>query len=118
MVAEKREPVTDSVIVFDVVIAGAGASGLALAAAGKQALGAGVSIAVVDPAPAPSHEAGAAPIRTVAIAEGPRRLLEPVGAWEALEPKTQAILSMATMDAGVPPAVRPPHLQFHATPAG
>ena len=118
MVVEKREPVTDSVIVFDVLIAGAGASGLALAAAVKQALGAGVSIAVVDPAPAPGHEAGAAPIRTVAIAEGPRRLLERVGAWEALEPKTQAILSMAIMDGGVRDAVRLPHLKFEASAGG
>src|SRR5260370_18767469 len=100
MVVEKREPVTDSVIVFDVLIAGAGASGLALAAAVKQALGAGVSIAVVDPAPAPSHEAGAAPIRTVAIPEGPRRPLERVRAWEALDPETQAIPSMGDMDRG------------------
>src|SRR5260370_35992028 len=97
MVVEKREPVTDSVIVFDVLIAGAGASGLALAAAVKQALGAGVSIAVVDPAPAPSHEAGAAPIRTASIPPGPRRPLVRVGPWEAPEPQSQALLSMAAL---------------------
>jgi 2-octaprenyl-6-methoxyphenol hydroxylase len=98
--------------IFDIVIAGAGASGLALAAAVKQAMGSGVSIAVVDPAPPP--DASATPLRTVAIAEGPRRLLERVGAWEAIEPKAQAILSMAIMDGDVRDAVRLKHLGFAA----
>jgi len=98
--------------IFDIVIAGAGASGLALAAAVKQAMGTGVSIAVVDPAPAPS--ASATPLRTVAIAEGPRRLLERIGAWEAIEPKAEAILAMAIMDGEVRDAVRLPHLNFAA----
>ena len=60
--------------VFDVVIAGGGASGLALAAAVKQAMRQGASVAVVDPAPPAA--AGAARLRTVAIADGPRRLLD------------------------------------------
>ena len=96
--------------VFDIVIAGGGASGLALAAAVKQAMGEGASIAVVDPAP--STAASGAPLRTVAIAEGPRRLLEHVGAWEAIEPRAQPILSMAIMDGDVSDAVRLPHLNF------
>ena len=96
--------------IFDIVIAGAGASGLALAAAVKQAMGSGVSIALVDPAPRP--DASAAPLRTVAIAEGPRRLLERIGAWEAIEPKAQAIVSMVIMDGDVGDAVRLPHLNF------
>jgi 2-octaprenyl-6-methoxyphenol hydroxylase len=98
--------------IFDVVIAGAGASGLALAAAVKQAMQSGVAIAVVDPAP--PRQASAAPLRTVAIAEGPRRLLEHIGAWEAIEPKAQAILSMAIMDGDVRDAVRLKHLSFEA----
>ena len=96
--------------VFDIVIAGGGASGLALAAAVKQAMGEGASIAVVDPAP--STAASGEPLRTVAIAEGPRRLLEHVGAWEAIEPRAQPILSMAIMDGDVSDAVRLPHLNF------
>jgi 2-octaprenyl-6-methoxyphenol hydroxylase len=98
--------------VFDVVIAGGGASGLALAAAIKQALRGGAAIAVVDPAPSPA--ANAIPLRTVAIAEGPRHLLEEIGAWAAIGPKAQAILSMAIMDGGVRDAVRLPHLNFAA----
>ncbi len=107
-----------SVSVFDVAVAGAGVSGLALAVAVKQALGAGVSIAIVDPAPAPGREQAPARLRTVAIADGPRRLLERVGAWEELAPKTQAILSMAIMDGRARDAVRLPHLNFEATKGG
>jgi 2-octaprenyl-6-methoxyphenol hydroxylase len=95
--------------IFDVVIAGGGANGLALAAAVRQAMGQGASVAVVDPG-APN----ASPLRTVAIADGPRRLLEHIGAWEAIAPKAQPILSMAIMDGDVRDAVRLPHLNFAA----
>ena len=98
--------------IFDVVIAGGGASGLALAAAIKQAMGQGASVAVVDPG-APAGPS-ASPLRTVAIADGPRRLLEHIGAWAAIEPKAQPILSMAIMDGDVRDAVRLPHLNFAA----
>jgi 2-octaprenyl-6-methoxyphenol hydroxylase len=98
--------------IFDVVIAGGGASGLALAAAIKQAMRQGASVAVVDPA-SPAA-ASATPLRTVAIANGPRRLLEHVGAWEAIEPHAQPILSMTILDGDVRDAVRLPHLNFDA----
>jgi 2-octaprenyl-6-methoxyphenol hydroxylase len=94
--------------IFDVVIAGGGASGLALAAAIKHAMRQGVSIAVVDSAPIRSQS----PLRTVAIADGPRRLLEQIGAWEAIEPKAQPILSMTIMDGDVRESLRLPHLHF------
>src|ERR1700678_238642 len=98
--------------IFDVVIAGGGASGLALGAAIKQATRQGASVAVVDPGapagPSASH------LRTVAIADGPRRLLRHIGAWEAIEPRVQPILSMAIMDGEVRDAVRLPHLNFNA----
>jgi 2-octaprenyl-6-methoxyphenol hydroxylase len=96
--------------VFDVVIAGGGASGLALAAAISQAMGRGASVAVVDPgAPTATN-----PVRTVAIADGPRLLLAHIGAWAAIERKAQPILSMAIMDGDVRDAVRLPHLNFDA----
>jgi 2-octaprenyl-6-methoxyphenol hydroxylase len=98
--------------IFDVVIAGGGASGLALAAAIKQAMGQGASVAVVDPAV--PGAASASPLRTVAIADGPRRLLEHVGAWAAIERHAQPILSMAIMDGEVRDTVRLPHLNFAA----
>ena len=102
---------TESLPVFDLVIAGGAASGLALAAAVKQALGDGVAVAVVEPARPPSASARP-PLRTVAIAEGPRRLLDRIGAWDVIEPKAQAVMRMAIMDGGVRDAVRLPHLQF------
>ena len=102
---------TESLPVFDLVIAGGAASGLALAAAVKQALGDGVAVAVVEPARPPAASARP-PLRTVAIAEGPRRLLDRIGAWDVIEPKAQAVVRMAIMDGGVRDAVRLPHLQF------
>ena len=98
--------------IFDVVIAGGGASGLALAAAIKQAMREGASVAVVDPA-SPAA-ASATPLRTVAIANGPRRLLDHIGAWEAIARHAQPILSMTIMDGDVRDAVRLPHLNFNA----
>jgi 2-octaprenyl-6-methoxyphenol hydroxylase len=102
--------------VFDFVIAGAGVSGLALAAAVKEAMRSGVSIALVDPAPPPA--AGATRLRTVAIADGPRRLLERIGAWQAIEPNAQAILKMAIVDGRTRDAIRPTHLHFEAKSSG
>ena len=109
---------TRSEPVFDLVIAGGAASGLALAAAIRQALGEGVAVAVVDPAPPRAAQSPRPPLRTVAIAEGPRRLLERVGAGDAIEPKAQAVVKMTIMDGGVRDAVRLPHLEFDASAGG
>ena len=105
---------SESIPVFDIVIAGAAVAGLALAAAAKQALGQGVSIALVDPAKPHVPDGALPPLRAIAIAEGPRRLLERLGAWGAVAPKAQPILSMEVMDGGVRDAVRFPHLHFDA----
>ena len=96
--------------VFDVVVAGAGPAGLSFAAAVKQALAGGVSIAVIDPRPGE----GDGRLRTVALAAGPRRLIERVGAWEALEPLTQPILHMAIADGALSDAVWLEQLKFDA----
>jgi 2-octaprenyl-6-methoxyphenol hydroxylase len=100
--------------VFDVAVAGAGVSGLALAAAVKHALGPGVAIALIDPEGQTVSRATDAPLRTIAIAEGARRLFEQIGAWEAIEREAQPILTMAIMDGEVRDAVRLPHLRFEA----
>jgi 2-octaprenyl-6-methoxyphenol hydroxylase len=94
--------------VFDVVVAGAGPAGLAFAAALKQALGSGVAIALVDPRP----QARDGQLRTVALAEGPRRLIEQVGAWAALAPLAQPIRRMAIYDGRARDAVRIEQLRF------
>jgi 2-octaprenyl-6-methoxyphenol hydroxylase len=96
--------------VYDVLIAGAGAAGLALAAALASGLGDRATIAVVDS----NTSEGDGHLRTVAIAEGPRRLLSEIGAWRSLEARTQAILEMAIMDGRTRDALRPRHLHFAA----
>jgi 2-octaprenyl-6-methoxyphenol hydroxylase len=94
--------------IFDVVVAGAGPAGLAFAAAVKQALGPGIAIALVDPRP----QARDGRLRTVALAEGPRRLIEQVGVWTALAPLAQPIRRMAIYDGRVRDAVRVEQLRF------
>ncbi|MGD1016230.1 MAG: FAD-dependent monooxygenase [Roseiarcus sp.] len=96
--------------VFDIVVAGAGPAGLAFAAAASQALGSSVSMVVVDPRPGQ----GDGRLRTVALAEGPRRLLARVGAWDALEPLAQPILRMAIVDGRVSDAAALEQLTFDA----
>jgi 2-octaprenyl-6-methoxyphenol hydroxylase len=96
--------------VFDIVVAGAGPAGLAFAAAASQALGSGASMVVVDPRP----REGDGRLRTVALAEGPRRLLARVGAWDALEPLAQPILHMAIVDGRVDDAAPLEQLTFDA----
>jgi 2-octaprenyl-6-methoxyphenol hydroxylase len=101
-------PAAASARIFDIVIAGAGPAGLAFAAAVKQALGSGVAIAVVDPRPGVRDGR----LRTVALAEGPRRLIDQVGAWAPLAPLAQPIRRMAIYDGRVRDAVRIEQLQF------
>ncbi|MBV8663005.1 MAG: FAD-dependent monooxygenase [Hyphomicrobiales bacterium] len=96
--------------VFDILVVGAGLAGLSLAAAIKQGMGRGAVVAVVDPNPG----RGDGRLRAVALAEGPRRLLERIGAWEALEPSAQPILRMTIADGAVGDAVRLEHLSFEA----
>ena len=94
--------------IFDVVVAGAGPAGLAFAAAVKQALGPGAAIAAVDPRP----QARDGRIRTVALAEGSRRLIDQVGAWAKLAPLAQPIRRMAIYDGRAGDAVRIEQLRF------
>ena len=66
---------------FDVTIVGAGPVGLALAAwLARRSASAGLSVALVD---AREPEAAAGDPRAIAVSEGSRMLLEPLGAWPA-----------------------------------
>jgi len=66
---------------FDVTIVGAGPVGLALAAwLARRSASAALSVALVD---AREPEAAAGDPRAIAISEGSRMLLEPLGAWPA-----------------------------------
>ena len=85
-----------------------------VAAAMKQAMGRRASVAVVDPRP----RARDGHIRTVALSEGSRRLLERIGAWTALEPLAQPITKMTIYDGEVRDAVRLKQLEFAVLPGG
>jgi 2-octaprenyl-6-methoxyphenol hydroxylase len=99
-------PAAASSRIFDVD--GAGPAGLAFAAAVKQALGPGIAIALVDPRPLASDGR----LRTMALAEGSRRLIEQVCAWTALTPLAQPIRRMAITDGRARDAVRIERLRF------
>jgi 2-octaprenyl-6-methoxyphenol hydroxylase len=94
--------------VFDVLIAGGGIAGLALSCCLKDALGAGVNVLVVDPKLGESEGRD----RAFAIAAGPRRLLERIGAWDLVAPHAQPIVEMVIMGGDVNDVVRPAQLRF------
>jgi 2-octaprenyl-6-methoxyphenol hydroxylase len=95
---------------YDIAVVGAGAVGLATAAALKQAAPKSTRVAVIDPRP----RAQDGHLRTVALSEGSRHLLERVGAWGPLEAKAQPILAMAIYDGGLRDPARLEQLQFSA----
>ncbi len=101
-------PTNPSPRLFDFVIAGGGVAGLSLAAALKQALGRRAAILVVDP----NIGAREGRDRASAIAAGSRRMLERIGAWEAIGPLAQPIRQMAIMDGRVGDAIRPIQMRF------
>lgn len=92
----------------DVLIAGGSFAGLALAVALRQALGPAFSVTVADP----SIERPAADARASAIAAGPRRMLESVGAWQTVAGEAQPIRDMVVTDSRLNDAMRPVFLTF------
>jgi 2-octaprenyl-6-methoxyphenol hydroxylase len=94
--------------VVDIVIAGGGAVGLSLAVALRQARGGALAVAVCDPALARRGRDD----RAFAIAAGPRRMLQALGAWHAAEATAEPILAMRITDSRVGDPVRPVFLTF------
>lgn len=92
----------------DILIGGGGFAGLALAIALRQALGPMFSVTVADPSLArPAVDA-----RASAIAAAARRLLETIGAWQAVASEAQDIVDMVVTDSRLDDAVRPTFLTF------
>lgn len=85
---------------FDIVISGAGVAGLAAACVFGQA---GLDVLCVDPhAPVTERDAQGADLRTTAILQRGRTLLEEAGVWARLDPHASALQVMRIIDAGGP----------------
>ena len=82
--------------------------GTALAVAVKQAMGAGARVACCDPA----FGGGFYGTRASALAAGPRRMLERLGAWRAIAPLAQPFHEMIVTDSRPADVVRPAFLNF------
>ena len=95
----------------DIVIAGGGTAGLA-AAAGFGSLG--LSVLCVDPLPAEAPDGADADLRTTAILQPGRALLDQAGLWDRLLPEATPLRVMRIVDA----AGRPVRRDFDAGDLG
>ena len=82
---------------FDVVIVGGGMVGAAMACALRDTK---LRIALVDAAPPPAASPPTYDDRTVALADGSRRIFEALGVWSALAPQAAAIQQIHISDRG------------------
>lgn len=82
---------------FDVVIVGGGMVGAAMACALRDTE---LRIALVDAAPPPAASPPTYDDRTVALADGSRRIFESLGVWSALAPQAAAIQQIHISDRG------------------
>lgn len=92
-----------------VAIAGGGIAGLALAAALARACPGAIEVVVCDPAFAKGRPHDD---RAYAVAAAGRRMLEALGAWEAVAPQSQAMRAMRITDSRLSDPVRPTFLTF------
>ncbi len=82
----------------DILISGGGPAGLSAAAAFG---GAGFDVICVDPTPPiTERDADGADLRTTAILQPARALLQGCGLWERMEPRAAALQIMRIVDAG------------------
>lgn len=93
---------------LDVLVAGAGYVGLTVAVAIKSARPA-LDVAIVDAAPADAWRRDG---RASAIAAAARRMLEQLGAWDAIGAQAQPITEMIVTDSRTTDPVRPVFLTF------
>lgn len=92
----------------DLIIAGGGVVGLAFAVAVKDAVGPLLSVEIRDP-----RLGRRSPLQRVsALAAGPRRLLEGLGAWRTAADSAQPVNRMEISDTRLEDALRPALLAF------
>ena len=85
---------------YDIVVSGGGVAGLAAAAAFG---GAGFSVLCVDPAaPVTDRDAAGSDLRTTAMLQPARALLDRIGLWPRLAPHAAELQVMRIVDAGGP----------------
>jgi 2-octaprenyl-6-methoxyphenol hydroxylase len=87
----------------DILIAGGGTAGLAAAAAFGTL---GLSVTCVDPAPLDAPDGPDADLRTTAILQPGRALLEQAGLWDRLLPRATPLRVMRIVDAAGTPVKR------------
>jgi 2-octaprenyl-6-methoxyphenol hydroxylase len=85
---------------YDIVVSGGGVAGLAAAAAFG---GAGFTVLCVDPAaPVTDRDAAGSDLRTTAMLQPARALLDRIGLWPRLAPHAAELQVMRIVDAGGP----------------
>ncbi|MCG6121714.1 MAG: ubiquinone biosynthesis hydroxylase [Microvirga sp.] len=92
-----------------IAVAGGGIAGLALAASLARACPSAIEVVVCDPAFAAARSNDE---RAYAVAAAGRRMLEALGAWEAIADQAQPIRDMAITDSRLTDPVRPTFLTF------
>ena len=100
---------------FDLIVLGGGMSGLALAAAIGAA---GHRVAVVERIPLERLLAAASDGRVTAVAQGSRRFLDAIGAWDAMAPAAEPILDIVVREGFSPIEVHYDHRAVGAEPLG
>ena len=101
---------------FDVAIVGGSFAGLAVARGLVQALGPDVRLAVVDRAN-PAAQGAVADSRAFAIWAGTKKILEGLGAWNAIAADAEAVTSIEISDSDLDDAFRPARVTYDARTA-
>lgn len=100
---------------YDLIVLGGGLTGLALAAGVG---GAGAEVLVVERAPLPELLAAPYDGRVTAVAQGGRRFLGRIGAWDRIAPDAGPIRDIVVREAFSPIRVHYDHRQIGVEPLG
>ncbi len=99
--------------VSDVAICGGGFAGLTLAIALVRCIGPGLRVRVLDREGASAAPHSDADPRAVAISASSRRMLEAIGVWHDLEPRSEPVRRIEITDSGLDAGIRPVLLSWN-----